>query len=79
MSDCTSPSFCTNILIKGYGQYGMHGSIVNVSTKLNLVQIVLPQLPYDDSSIIVSLKKRKRYKSIYMSGYVCPNMVVKTL
>jgi hypothetical protein len=26
----------------GYGQYGMHGSIVNVPTNLNLIQNVLP-------------------------------------
>jgi hypothetical protein len=28
--------------LKGYGEYKMHGSIVNVPTNLNLVQIVLP-------------------------------------
>jgi hypothetical protein len=35
----------------------MHGNIVNVPINLNLVQIVLLQLAYDDSSIIVFLKK----------------------
>jgi hypothetical protein len=28
--------------LKGYGQYGMHGSIVNVPTNLDLVQTILP-------------------------------------
>jgi hypothetical protein len=28
--------------LKGYGQYGMHGSIVNVPTNINLVQTILP-------------------------------------
>jgi hypothetical protein len=27
--------------LKGYGQYGMHGNIVNISTKFNLVQTIL--------------------------------------
>ncbi len=34
----------------------MHGSIINVPTNLILLQNVLPQVPYDDSSILV-LKK----------------------
>jgi hypothetical protein len=57
----------------------MHGSIVNVPTNLNLVQNLLLQLPYDDSLIIVFLKNKLEYKFIYMSGYVCPNMVMKAL
>jgi hypothetical protein len=27
--------------LKGYGRYGMHGSIVNISTNFNLVQTIL--------------------------------------
>ncbi len=42
--------------LKGYGQYGMHGSIVNVPTNLNLVQTILPWMSYDDISIVVFLK-----------------------
>jgi hypothetical protein len=43
--------------LKGYGKYGMHGNIVNVPKKLDLVQTILLQLSYDDSSIAVFLKK----------------------
>ncbi len=43
--------------LKKCGQYGMHGNVINFPTNLNLVQIILPQLPYDDSSIVVFLKK----------------------
>ncbi len=57
----------------------MHGSIVNVPTSLDLVQIILPLLLYDDSSIVAFLKRKLKYKSIYMSGYVCLNIVIKTL
>jgi hypothetical protein len=57
----------------------MHGSIVNVPTNLNLVQIVLFWLSCDDCSITIFLKRKSKYKSIYMLGYVHPNMMMKTL
>ncbi len=72
-------SICTNIPTKKVGQYGMHGSIVNVPKKLDLVQIILPQLSYDDSTIAIFLKRKLEYKSIYMSSYVRPNIVIKAL
>jgi hypothetical protein len=65
--------------LKGYGQYGIHGNIVNVPTNLDLVQTILPWLLYDDNSIVVFLKKKKKHKSIYMSSYVCPNIMIKAL
>jgi len=43
----------------------MHGNIVNVPTNLNLIQNVLPWMPYDDSSIFFN-KKKLDYKSIYV-------------
>jgi hypothetical protein len=50
--------FAQNFQLWGYGQYGMHGSIVNVPTNLNLIQNILPRLPYDDSSILFYFKIR---------------------
>jgi hypothetical protein len=38
----------------------MHGNIVNFPTNLDLVQIILPWLLYDDSSIAIFLKKKIR-------------------
>jgi hypothetical protein len=35
-------AFAQIFQLKGYGQYGMHGSIINVPTNFNLVQILLP-------------------------------------
>jgi hypothetical protein len=32
--------------LQGYGQYGLHGSIVNVPTNLNIIQTILPRMPY---------------------------------
>jgi hypothetical protein len=65
--------------LKGYGQYGIRGSIVNVPTNLDLVQNVLPRLPHDSSTVAVYLKRKLEYKSIYMSGFVRPNIVMKAL
>jgi hypothetical protein len=42
----------------------MHGSIVNVSTNLNLIQNVLPQMPNDDSFILFYFILKLKYKSI---------------
>jgi hypothetical protein len=57
----------------------MHGNIVNVPTNFNLMQKILPRMPYDDSSIAEFLKRKLEYKSIYMLGYICPNIVMKAL
>lgn len=32
--------------LQGYGQYGPHGNIVNVPKILNIIQTILPQMPY---------------------------------
>jgi hypothetical protein len=50
-------AFAQIFQVKGYRQYGMHGSIVNISTNLDLVQTILLRLSYKDSSIAVFLKK----------------------
>jgi hypothetical protein len=34
---------------------------------------------YDDSSIWFFLKRKLEYKPIYISSYVCPNLVMKAL
>jgi hypothetical protein len=70
-------AFAQIFQLKGYGQYEMHGSIVNVPKNLDLVQIILPRLPYDDSSILVFLKRKLEYKSMYMLGYVHFNIMIK--
>lgn len=36
-------------------------------------------MPYDDSTIVIFLKRILKYKAIYMLGYVCPNIVMKVL
>jgi hypothetical protein len=65
--------------LQGYEQYGMSGNIVNVPTNLNLMQDILPRMSYDDFSIAMFLNRKLEYKSIYMLGYIFPNIVMKTL
>jgi hypothetical protein len=38
MSNCNSPCFAQNLQLWGYGQYGMHGSIVKAPTNVNLIK-----------------------------------------
>ncbi len=51
-------AFAQVFQLQGYGQYGMHGNIINVPTTLDLVKPILLRLPYDDNSIIIFLKRK---------------------
>jgi len=51
--------------LQGYGQYGFHGSIVNVPTNLNIIQIVLPWMPHEVDSILFFLKENQNI-NLYM-------------
>jgi hypothetical protein len=57
----------------------MRGSVVNVPSNLDLIQGVLPRLPHDSSTIAIYLKRKLEYKSVYLSGFVRPNIVMKAL
>jgi hypothetical protein len=57
----------------------MHGSIVNVPKKINLMQNILPKISCDDYSIVVFLKRKLEIHSMYMSSYICPNIFMKEL
>ncbi len=54
-------AFAQIFWLQGYEQYRIHESVVNVPTNLNLVQNVLPHMPYDDLSIIMLLKRKLKY------------------
>lgn len=62
-----------------YGQYKLHGSIVNVPANIDLTQSILPRLPEDGTTIGVLLKRRLEYKSPYMAGNIRPNMTMLAL
>jgi hypothetical protein len=66
---------CQKIQLDGYGQYGMHGNIVNVPINLDLLQNVLPWMSYEDFSISMFKKCRiyicamwHSFKSCYENG-----------
>jgi len=35
-------AFANIFQLKAYGQYGLHGSVINIPTNLNVVQFLLP-------------------------------------
>ncbi len=49
-------AFTQKFQLKGYGPYGIHGSVVNFPKTINLVQNVLPWMPYDDLFITIIYK-----------------------
>jgi hypothetical protein len=65
--------------LQGYGQYNMHGSVINVPENVDQIQSILPHLSHDGAIIRVFLKRCLEYKSTYMSRNVCPNMVMVAL
>jgi hypothetical protein len=65
--------------LQGYGQYKMHGSVINVPTNVDQIQSILPHLPHDGATIGVFLKICLEYKSPYISRNFCPNMVMVAL
>ncbi len=79
MFNCTMPCIAWIFQLQGYGQYGMHGSIVNVPTNLSIMQNILPRMWYDDYLAFIYFKRKLEYKLIYMSSYICSNIVMKTL
>ncbi len=60
----------------GYGQYKMHGNVINVSANMNQTQLILAHVSHVNVTICVFLKWHLEYKLPYMLRYVCPNMVM---
>ena len=52
---------------------------MNVLVNLELIQNILPQLPHDSSIIVVYLKRKLEFKSIYMFRFVRLNIVMKAV
>ncbi len=57
----------------------MKGSVINVPTNKNKMQLMLPRLPCDEITIGVFLKRQFEYKSHYLSKNVCSNLVMLAL
>ncbi len=65
--------------LNGWGQYGIQGSIVNVPISVDKMQIILPRPTTCESTIMVCIKRKIKYKSPYLSGYVQAKIVMKAL
>jgi hypothetical protein len=59
-------TFAQFFQLKGYGQYGLHGNIVNVPTNLDLVESILPRMPHNDFTTVYFKTKNK----IQINSYV---------
>ena len=60
-------------------QRSIHGTAVNVPSKLDSVCTLLPRLPTEASMIPFKLKRKLRYKGHYMYDYVRPDKVLTAL
>ena len=65
----------------GHGRSQMDpiGSIKNVPVNLNFVQKALPLSLNNTLAIVVSLKRRLKYKSVFQKGMVRPNIIMQAL
>ena len=60
-------------------QLGLTRSIINVPVNLNIVQKDLLLSLNNTSTILVSLKQRLEYKSVFQKGMVRPNIIIQAL
>jgi hypothetical protein len=56
--------------LQRYGQYKMHGNVINILANVYQIQSILPHLPNDGAIIGVFLKRHYEYKSPYMSRFI---------
>ena len=61
------------------GQKSLHGSAVNVPSKLNTVTTLLPRLPQDAEVVPLKLKRKLASKGHYMHEYVRPKKIMAAL
>ncbi len=57
----------------------MHGNVINAPVNVDRTQSILPRLSHDGATICVFLKRCFEYKSLYISGNVCSNMMMVIL
>jgi hypothetical protein len=65
--------------LHNFGQFKLHGSIINVPTNIDQTQSLLPRLPEDGTTIGILLKRRLEYRSPYMSRNIRPNIIMIAL
>jgi hypothetical protein len=65
--------------VERYGQFKIHGSIINVPTNVNRTQFILPHMLNDEATIGLILKHKLEYKSPYLSRNIRLNQVMLAL
>jgi hypothetical protein len=58
--------------LQRYGQYKMHGNVINVPANVDQIQSILSHLLHDGATICVFFKWRLEYKS-----FICQEMFVQ--
>ncbi len=74
MSSCIT--FVQIYKLEKYGQYKMHGSVINVPTNVDKIQSTLSRLPHNGATRGVFHKWLLKYKSLRMLINVRRNMVM---
>ncbi len=62
-----------------YLNYNVMDNMKCIETNLNIMQNILPRMPYDDYLIAIYFKRKLEYTLIYMSSYIHLNIIMKTL
>jgi hypothetical protein len=65
--------------LHNFGQFKLHGSIINVPANIDQTQSLQPRLLEDGTTIRILLKRRLEYRSPYMSGNIRPNIIMIAL
>ncbi len=51
--------------VEGYGQFKIHGSVINALANINKTQSILPCMPNDEATTSFILNCKLKYKSPY--------------
>jgi hypothetical protein len=62
-----------------YLNYNVMDNMKCIETNLNIMQNILPRMPYDDYLIAIYFERKLEYTLIYMSSYIHLNIIMKTL
>jgi len=65
--------------VQGYGQFKMHGSVINVPSNLNIIQSVLPRLSNDETTSGLIIKNELEYNSFHTFSNIQPNQIMYAL
>jgi hypothetical protein len=65
--------------VHNFGQFKLHGCIINMPANIDRTQSLLPHLPGDGTTIGMLLKECLEYRSPYMSRIIRSNITIIAL